>query len=130
MQQPPAAVSYDARSVLEAATPGLCICLVLGGIFLPFAPLLLGVACFLRTRVTVAQVQVRQAFFVTLAFVGFFAMIGFLLNSTSPGDWWAFFSAWSLVACWALLASVLVLVHRALKRRAGVTRPRPPSEWR
>ena len=130
VQQSPALVEHDTRAVLEAASPGLCICLGLGGLLYPFAPLLLGVAFFLRTRVKVAQVQVRQAFLVAGLFLGLMALIGFLLNSTSPGDWWTFFGASSLVTCWALLASVLVLVHRALKRRAGAAPRRYPTEWR
>lgn len=130
VQQSPAVVGHDTRAVLEAATPGLCICLGIGGLLYPFAPLMVVVAFFLRTRVKVAQVQVRQAFAVALVFLAFMALIGFLLNGTSPDDWWGFFGASALVTCWGLLATVLILVHRALKRRAGVARPSYPTEWR
>lgn len=111
----------DARQVVEAATPGLCICLAIGGLVYPLAPVMLVLAVFLSTRVRVAQRAVRIAFRIAAGVVGFFAVVG-LFRSVLDGDpWWHFLSLWSLLICWTMLGVLLLVVGQAL------VRPKPPT---
>ncbi len=110
----------DARRLVEAATPGLCICLAVGGLIYPLAPVMLIVAVVLSTRVQVAQRAVRTAFRIAAGAVGFFAVVG-LFRSVIDGDpWWSFVAGWSAGICWAMLGVLLLVVWQAL------TRPAPP----
>jgi len=109
--------------VAAAATPGLLICLVMGGVLWFLAPLMLGVGFFLSARVKVAAESVRKVFLFALGFLGFFALAGVLNAPLDFRDWWSFVGAWSLVICWVLVVTVLVLVYRGLK--SG--RAHPPS---
>ena len=124
----------SARDVFDAATPGLCICLAVGGLIYPLAPILLVVAVFLSLRVQVAQAAVRMTLRVAAGAVGFFAVVG-LYRSVFIGDpWWDFLSRWSVAICWVSLALVLLLVWQAL-RRSGPAAPPPtpppstPGPW-
>ena len=111
----------DAKRVVEAATPGLCICLAVGGLISVLSPVLLVVAVLLSTRVTVAQRAVRTAFRVAAGAVAFFAVVG-LFRSVFAGDpWWSFVGLWSLLICWVMLGVLLLVVWQAL------TRPQPPA---
>ncbi|MGI3784177.1 MAG: hypothetical protein ACRYG2_25740 [Janthinobacterium lividum] len=117
-QQRPGRV--NAKQVVEAATPGLCICLALGGLVIPLAPVLVIVAVFLSTRVRVAQRAVRIAFRSAAGAVGFFAVVG-LFRSVVDGDpWWSYVRGWSAGICWIMLGVLLLVVWQAL------TRPNPP----
>ena len=125
-QQQPGRV--DAKQVVEAATPGLCITLAVGGLILPLAPVLLVVAVLLSTRVRVAQRGLRVTFRIAAAAVGFFAVVG-LFRSVVDGDpWWSFVSGWSAAICWALLAVTLLTVYQAL-RRPPQQQPPTPNPW-
>ena len=120
----------SARDVFEAATPGLCICLAVGGLIYPLAPVLLVVAVFLAMRVQVAEAAVRMTLRIAAGAVGFFAVVG-LYRSVMVGDsWWDFLSSWSVAICWLSLAVVLLLVWQAL-RRPGPAAPPPaaPGPW-
>lgn len=111
----------DAKQVVEAATPGLCICLALGGLVYVLAPIMLVVAVFLSTRVRVAQRPLRTAFRIAAGAVAFFAVIG-LLRSVVDGDpWWGFVAGWSAGICWVMLGVLLLVVWQTL------TRPSPPQ---
>ncbi|MGI3779402.1 MAG: hypothetical protein ACRYG2_01365 [Janthinobacterium lividum] len=110
----------DAKQVVEAATPGLCICLAVGGLIHPLSPVMLVLAVILSTRVRVAQRAVRVAFRIAAGAVAFFALVG-LVRSVFDGDpWWHFVSLWSLLICWVMLAVTLLVVGQALGR------PKPP----
>ncbi len=124
--QPPAAL--DARAVLTAATPGLLICLGVGGLLFLLAPIMLGLAFVLSSRVTVAQRQIRKTFSVALLLLGFIALAGLVTDRLWFTDWWSFVGVWALLICWTMLVTVLVMVYLALKRRT----PQPPrytSNW-
>ena len=111
----------DAKRVVEAATPGLCICLAVGGLIYVLAPIMLLVAVLLSTRVQVAQRAVRTAFRIAAGAVAFFAVVG-LYRSVFNGDpWWSFVGLWSLLLCWVMLGVLLLTVWQAL------TRPQPPQ---
>ena len=112
----PQAGRVDARKVVEAATPGLCICLAIGGLIYVLAPIMLIVALILSTRVQVAQVAVRVSFRVAAGVVGLFAVVG-LFRSVFYGDpWWSFVGLWSLLVCWVMLGVTLLIVWQALSR--------------
>ena len=125
-QQRPGRV--DAKQVVEAATPGLCICLALGGLILPLAPVLVIVALFLSTRVRVAQRAVRIAFRTAAGAVGLFAVVG-LFRFVFDGDpWWSFVSGWSAGICWVLLGVLLLVVWQTLAR-PNPPQPPTPNTW-
>ena len=108
--------------------PGLCICLAVGGLVYVLAPIMYAIAFGLAGRVKVAKQPVRTAFAIGSVGLGLVAIIATLTNDFGFGEWWATVGVWSLVACWALLLSTLVLVYRAL--RAG-EQPEPAyrSSW-
>jgi hypothetical protein len=117
-----------AKPVLDAATPGLCICLTIGGLVYVLAPVLLVVALGLTSRVKVAHRQVRRAFGIGLALLAVIATIAALTNDGSGfGAWWTVIGGWALVICWGLLLTTLLLVYRGLKSDG----PPPPirSTW-
>lgn len=120
---PPAPLTFI--QVLNAATPGLCIVLAIGGVVLPMAPLMIGVALGLSSRVRTAFDSVRRVFIGAVAAVVFFAVVGVMTIDTGFGDWWQFVSAWSLIICWLTLGIVLWLVYRGLKTTGPVSR----STW-
>lgn len=129
LAQPPAMVPYDYRAVLDAATPGLCLCLTIGGLTHLFSPAMLVVSYFLASRVRVAQRQARAAMFVGLVALVFFAIIGYLRYGVADSIWWDYFGRWGQLICWVLLFTVAGQVRRALKRRSGPPPGYPPS-WR
>lgn len=113
--QPPPATPVTLSRVLQAATPGLCIILVLGGLIYTLAPVLLAIGLALSGRVTAAQQAVRRVFIVAVSLLGVLAVGGALTNETGFADWWSFVGVWALVFCWLVLGIVLWLVHRDLK---------------
>jgi hypothetical protein len=121
---PPAPLTF--MQVVNAATPGLCIVLLIGGVILPLAPLMIGVALGLSSRVRTAAQPVRRVFVGAVSAVVFFAIIGMLTNETGFADWWRFVGAWSLAICWLTLAGVLGLVYRELKNHGPAT---PSNNW-
>ena len=127
-EQPAPPGRLGVKAVWDAAMPGLCIVLAVGGLVYVLAPILYAIAFGLSGRVKVARQQVRSAFAVGSVFLGLIAVIATLTNDFGFGEWWATVGAWSLVACWALLLTTLILVYRAL--RAG-ERPEPAyrSPW-
>jgi hypothetical protein len=118
----------DARAVVTAATPGLVIVLAIGGFVYPLAPIMLGVAFFLSSRVQVAQRQVRAAFVAGWVFVGLVALLTLMGDYLYFSDWWRVVGGWALVVCWTLLVTLLVQIYRALRRRGG-SPTSYPSNW-
>ena len=127
-EQPAPPGQVSAKAVWDAAMPGMCIILAVGGLVYVLAPILYAIAFGLSGRVKVARSQVRGAFAVGSVFLGLVAVIATLTNDFGFGGWWATVGTWSLAACWALLLTTLILVYRAL--RAG-ERPEPAyrSTW-
>ena len=119
----PAADPLGPQEVLEAATPGLLICLFVGAVLPPLSPVLLVVAFLLSRRVRVAQSQVRRAHAIGLGAVGTFALIGLLSAPLDFSDWWSPLGLWSLLCCWVLLVTTPLTVYRRLRSR----RPGPPA---
>jgi hypothetical protein len=116
------------KAVLDAATPGLCICLVIGGLIYLVAPIMLGVAIGLSNRVKAAQPAVHRVFLAGGGLLGLVAAFSALTNEGGFGDWWAVVGGWALMICWASLIITLILVHRTL---SSPNQPQPPyrSPW-
>jgi len=119
----------NARQVLDTATPGVCICLAVGGLIYVISPVMLAVAYALSSRIPVAASQIRQTFVTALSLLGVFAVLGALTEVTSFGGWWNFVGVWSLIICWITLLVVVLLVYRDLKRQAEGGSSAPPSRW-
>ena len=116
-EQPPAPLQVGAKAVWDAAMPGMCICLAVGGLVYIVAPILFAVAFGLSRSVKVAKDQVRRVFGIGAAILGVVGIVAAITNDEGFGRWWAVLGAWSIVVCWAVLLTTLVLVYRGL--RAG-----------
>jgi hypothetical protein len=128
-QQPQPTTAVTAKSVVDAATPGLCMCLILGGLVYVLSPILLCIAVGLAGRVKVAAPEVRRAHIFAIVVLAIMAVLGTLIVDTGFGDWWRFVGQWGLLICWVLLVGTLVTIYRRLKSQA----PSPPpyqSPWR
>lgn len=123
-EQPAAAGRVDARQVLDAVTPGLLICLGLGVLISPLAPILVVVAFVLCRRVRVAQVQVRRTFAVALGSLGALALMGLLSGPLSFADWWDVLDSWSRLAC--VVSALVATIQVWARLRSRATRPDPP----
>jgi len=107
---------------LEAATPGLCIVLLIGGLLPVLAPLTLLVGYGLATRVRTAGDAVRRTFAIALGVLGFLALVSGLNVLTlfgDFGDWWDATGGWAQLISWVVLATTLGLVARGLRNEAG-----------
>jgi hypothetical protein len=111
-------------AVLDAATPGLCICLLLGGLVWVIAPIMLAVTLGLSGRVKAAKADVRRAFTFGVGLFVLLAVLGALVNQTGFSGWWQFAGISALVICWLLLVATLLLVRR------GLTTPAAPPPRR
>jgi hypothetical protein len=124
-QQPPAR-AVDFSQVSAAATPGVLICLLVGGFFYLISPIMLGVAFALSGRVKAATTTVRRALLISVVVLGVLALVGALTIDTGFGDWWAFVGGCALIICWLMLGAVLLLVYRGLKSPGGPQQYRSP----
>ena len=111
---PPAPPAVTVSHVLTAATPGLIICLVIGGILAVLAPLLLVIGALLANRVRAGESTVRSAFGIAVTCL-IAAAVYTGLDAYSFSEWWAGLGLIALVFCWLMVVVVLVIVHRALK---------------
>lgn len=118
----------DVRAVIAAATPGLLVPLLVGGVLSVFAPIMLVLAFVLSGRVRVAA-PVRRVLLVSLWIAGFFALGGFAVGRFWFVDWWDYLGDACRVVCWIVLITVLGLVYRALRAASAPPSP-PPSSWR
>ena len=103
-----------AAAVLNAATPGLCICLLLGGLVWVIAPIMLSVTLGLSSRVRAARAEVRRAFAIGFGLFLLLAALGGMFTTDGFSGWWRFTGVSALVVCWGLLVATLVLVRRGL----------------
>ena len=124
VEQPPAPPGIRPKVVWNAATPGMCICLAVGGLVYVVAPILFAVAFGLSRSVKVARDQVRRVFAAGAALLGVVGIVAALTNDEGFPQWWTVVGGWSLVVCWGVLLTSLVLVYRGLK--AG-EQPAPPN---
>jgi hypothetical protein len=128
-QQPRPTSPITARTVLDAATPGLCTCLIIGGLIYALSPIMLCICVGLAGRVKVARAEIRRTYMLGLGLLAVIGVLGMLVVDTDFAEWWRFLGSWGLLICWALLVSTLVMVYRRLKSE---TSPPPTyrSPWR
>ncbi|MFP5281995.1 MAG: hypothetical protein ACLGIF_00920 [Actinomycetes bacterium] len=115
---PPPPRPVTARRVLEAATPGLVVTLLIGGVIYLLAPLTLIVAFGLAQRVRVAVAGVRRAFAIALGVLAFGSLLSgmsALLDGTGFGGWWASTGTWALLISWVVLLVTVGLVAHGLR---------------
>ena len=127
--QPQQETPVAAKAVLDAATPGLCMCLIIGGLVYVLAPIMLCIGVGLAGRVKVAAEEVRRAHVFALVVLAVLGVLGALIVGTDFTAWWRFVGQWGLLICWVLLVTTLVTIHRRLKLQG----PKPPtdrSRWR
>ena len=128
-QQPRQETPVSARAVLDAATPGLCMCLIIGGLVYVLAPIMLCIGVGLAGRVKVAAEEVRRAHVFALVVLAVLGVLGALIVGTDFTAWWRFVGQWGLLICWVLLVSTLVTIHRRLRFEAPGPGP-DRSRWR
>jgi hypothetical protein len=128
-QQPRQETPVAAKAVLDAATPGLCMCLIIGGLVYVLAPIMLCISVGLAGRVKVAAEEVRRAHVFALVVLAVLGVLGALIVGTDFTAWWRFVGQWGLLICWVLLVSTLVTIHRRLKLE-GPNPPTDRSRWR
>ncbi len=126
-EPPPRSGPGRARDVVDAATPGLCVCLVIGGLIPVLAPIMLVVGVLLSTRVKAGQRPVRLAFRGAAILLGLIAFACLFTDTAVAIGWWNLVGLWALALCWVALVVLLLLVRRALVRPNGP--PPPPSPW-
>jgi hypothetical protein len=114
-QQPQPTTPVSARAVLDAATPGLCICLIIGGLVSALSPITLCISVGLAGRVKVAKAEVRRTYLFGIGLLAVIGVLGLLVVDTGFAEWWGFLSSWGLLMCWALLISTLAMIYRRLK---------------
>jgi hypothetical protein len=122
-QQPRATTSVTAQAVLDAATPGLCTCLIIGGLMYVLSPIILCISVSLAGRVKVAKEEIRRVYMLGLSLLAVIGVLGLLTVDTGFADWWRFVGGWGLLICWSLLISTLLLVYRRLKSDTSPPRP-------
>lgn len=106
--------------IIKAATPGLLICLVLGGLFYFISTIAFVVAMFLARRVAYQESVVRRTFWVAAGFLGVMAILPLLMGSVANlEEWWNAVGLWSLLCCWIVGIVVLFLQYRGLSAGAG-----------
>jgi hypothetical protein len=126
-EQPAAPPQVEAKAVWDAAMPGMCICLAVGGLVYYVAPILFATAFGLSRSVKVARDQVRRVFAAGSGLLGLVGIVAALTNDEGFGRWWTVVGGWSMVVCWAVLLTALVLVYRALRDGQQPAPPhRPP----
>jgi hypothetical protein len=128
-QQPQPTNAVTAKAVLDAATPGLCMCLIIGGLVYVLSPIILCICVGLAGRVKVATAEVRRAHTFGLVVLAIMGVLGGLIVGTDFADWWRFLGQWSLLICWVLLVGTLATIYRRLRSQP----PSPPpyqSPWR
>jgi hypothetical protein len=122
-QPPQSTPTVSARSVIDAATPGLCMCLIIGGLVYVLSPILLCVSVGLAGRVKVATAEIRRAHIFGIVLLAILGFLGTLMIDTGFGDWWQFVGKWGLLISWILLAGTLGTIYLRLKSQT----PSPPT---
>jgi hypothetical protein len=103
-------------------TPGVLICLVIGGFIYLLAPITLVLAYALSSRIPVAQPRIRRSFLAALSIVGVVAFFAALLGDLSFTQWWGVVGLWALMASWVVLVVTWLTVSRAVG-------PPPSRPW-
>ncbi len=116
---PPAPVSVGAAAVAQALTPGLIICLAVGGIVWLLAPIAFGIAFALTARMQAGRSLTRALFGAAVGLLTFILLFGILLGDGVFGDWWGLLARWAQALSWIMLVVGAVVVYRDLRSRGG-----------
>lgn len=105
-------------AMFRNATPGLLICLAIGGIVMPFSLAMLVVASVLATRVRYRRRVVGRLFSGAIlgSFVlGMAGMFGYQ-GAFDPVGWYDSSTGWAQLACLALFVAIPLVVGDAMRR--------------
>jgi hypothetical protein len=129
---PTGAPTLDGRTgagaIATALTPAVIICLVIGGIVWPLAPITFALAAGLAVRMRAGRSVTRIIFGIGLALLGCVLLVGILLGDGLFGDWWELLSRWAQALCWIMLVVAWIVVYRDLRTPRYGAGP-PPGNW-
>lgn len=129
---PPYVPATPARSgpsaIAEALTLGVVICLAVGGIVWPLAPIALLIAFGLASRVKAGRSLVLGLFTAAVSVLLVVGVVAALLSDGFFSDWWDLVARWSQVLCWVTLVAGWIAVWRALRNSTAPSGP-APSVW-
>lgn len=127
---PPAAPTYPGTfgvaAIASSLTPGLIICLVIGGIVWPLAPITFGLAFALTFQMKAGRPLTRVLFAVATALLVCVLLVGILLGEGIFSDWWELLARWAQALSWVMLVVSWIVVYRDL--RSGAVGP-PRNPW-
>ncbi len=129
---PPPAAAIGLRAgpaaIATALTPAVIICLVIGGIIWPLAPITFSLAAALAVRMRAGRSLTRIIFSIGLALLGCVLLVGILLGDGLFGDWWELLSRWAQALSWIMLVVAWIVVYRDLRIPRDGAGPRP-GNW-
>ena len=125
---PPAPARSGLGDIAQALTLGVIICLAVGGIVWPLAPVTLLISFGLASRVKVGRAAVLGVFTAAVSVLVVVGVVGGLLSDGFFSDWWELIARWSQVLCWVALVGGWVAVWRALRTTSAPSGP-PPTVW-
>ena len=123
---PAAPGSSGPGAIAASLTPGLIICLVIGGLVWPLAPITFALAFALTFQMKAGRALTRILFAVAAALLVFVLLVAILLGEGVFGDWWELLARWAQALSWVLLVVSWIVVYRDLRGRAA----RPPRSNR
>ena len=113
-------------AVAASLTPGVIICLLIGGLVWPLAPITFALAFALTFQMKAGRALTRILFAVVAGLLVFVALVAILLGEGVFGDWWELLARWAQALSWVLLVVSWIVVYRDL--RGGAAQP-PRSSW-
>jgi hypothetical protein len=121
-----APASVDVSAIARSLTPGLIICLVIGGIVWPLAPMTFAVAFALTLQMKAGRSLTQILFAVATGLLVFVVGFDILLGAGLFGDWWELLSRWAQALSWIMLVISWIVVYRDLHSGAA---PPPRNPW-
>jgi hypothetical protein len=112
---PPPPPPSGPAAIVAALTPGVIICLAVGGIVWPLAPVAFGLAFALTSRMRAGEVLTRALFGIASGLLVLVLVLGILLGDGVFGDWWELLSRWAQVLSWVMLVVSWIVVWRDLR---------------
>lgn len=104
-----------AKAVLAAATPGLVVTLVVGGLVWVLAPVTVVLAALLARRMTHGRRASRIAFGAVFALLALVGLVGFVTADGVFSLWWDNIARWACLGSWVLLAATLMAAYHGLR---------------
>lgn len=117
----PAPAPVDVSAIARSLTPGLIICLVIGGIVWPLAPMTFGVAFALTLQMKAGRSLTQILFAVATGLLVFVVGVDILLGAGLFGDWWELLSRWAQALSWIMLVVSWIVVYRDLRSGAAAS---------